>query len=52
MINLGIMVCLTKVREKVVFNFYAKMDFMLSILLRIIVAWTILLEEVMKNGEI
>ena len=35
MINLGIMVCLTKVREKVVFNFTLKWFHVIIILLRI-----------------
>ena len=36
MINLGIMVCLTKVREKVVFNFTLKWFHVIIILLGII----------------
>ena len=36
MINLGIMVCLTKVREKVVFNFTLKWFHVIIILLKII----------------
>ena len=36
MINLGIMVCFTKVREKVVFNFTLKWFHVIIILLRII----------------